>query len=367
MGEHDRMMTPQNAIDQCRPACAKVPWIFLAPDIPRPVQERAALAFRRMIPGEILAVAMNPVPAGESDFDAAVATAEHFGLKANRQTVAFDIRDTAKLGQGDQPGEIVFPDGTRFTFLIPATGIALANVLAKLGKARAEADASAKATRHPLPPPIPPEKPVTPKMPPPPETRSPRESPFRIGPSPPSSPKREPAPKAPPKPAGRRFASLAEALDAPPEEVAEIVAPGAGIAAVPPGIGKLRALRMLDLSRNAIADLPSSVADLQSLAVADLAGNRLRFLPGPLCRCLALKHLDASDNAMEGLPAAAGSLPALEELDLSGNRLGSIPFSLSNAPKLRWLDLRGNPAIRESDSVIARLRQRGVEVLLGEE
>ncbi|KAK4368829.1 hypothetical protein RND71_012621 [Anisodus tanguticus] len=88
------------------------------------------------------------------------------------------------------------------------------------------------------------------------------------------------------------------------------------------GIGSLRSLSILDLSRNQFSgEIPSTMGQLQNLV-----------------------NLSLSMNYFEGLiPESFGDLVALAYLDLSGNNLsGTIPESLVNLKQLSYLNVSFN-------------------------
>ncbi|XP_065746832.1 leucine-rich repeat-containing protein 47 [Phocoena phocoena] len=143
-----------------------------------------------------------------------------------------------------------------------------------------------------------------------------------------------------------------------------------------PELGPLPALRVLDLSGNALEALPPGQGlgpaeppgfpQLQSL---NLSGNRLRELPADLARCAPrLQTLNLTGNRLDAFPAALfrpGALPLLSELaaadnclrelspeiahlaslktlDLSNNQLSEIPAELADCPRLKDINFRGN-------------------------
>ncbi|XP_019490435.1 PREDICTED: leucine-rich repeat-containing protein 47 [Hipposideros armiger] len=143
-----------------------------------------------------------------------------------------------------------------------------------------------------------------------------------------------------------------------------------------PELGPLPALRVLDLSGNALEALPPGQGlgpaeppgfpQLQSL---NLSGNRLRELPADLARCAPrLQTLNLTGNCLDAFPAELfrpGALPLLSELaaadnclrelspdiahlaslktlDLSNNQLSEIPAELADCPKLKEINFRGN-------------------------
>ncbi|XP_053431422.1 leucine-rich repeat-containing protein 47 [Nycticebus coucang] len=155
-----------------------------------------------------------------------------------------------------------------------------------------------------------------------------------------------------------------------------------------PELGPLPALRVLDLSGNALEALPpgqglgpAEPPGLPQLQSLNLSGNRLRELPADLARCAPrLQSLNLSGNCLDSFPAALfspGALPLLSELaaadnclrelspdiahlaslktlDLSNNQLSEIPAELADCPKLKEINFRGN-----------KLRDKRLEKMLG--
>ncbi|XP_048206078.1 leucine-rich repeat-containing protein 47-like [Perognathus longimembris pacificus] len=143
-----------------------------------------------------------------------------------------------------------------------------------------------------------------------------------------------------------------------------------------PGLGPLPALRVLDLSGNALEALPpgqglgpAEPPGLPQLQSLNLSGNRLRELPADLPRCAPrlqslnltgncldafpaelfrpgalplLSELAAADNRLRALSPDVAHLSALKTLDLANNQLSEIPAELADCPKLKEINFRGN-------------------------
>ncbi|KAM4871463.1 leucine-rich repeat-containing protein 47 [Thomomys bottae] len=143
-----------------------------------------------------------------------------------------------------------------------------------------------------------------------------------------------------------------------------------------PGLGPLPALRVLDLSGNALEALPPGAGlgpaeppGLPQLQSLNLSGNRLRELPADLARCAPrlqtlnltgncldafpaelfrpgalplLSELAAADNRLRELSPDVAHLSALKMLDLANNQLSEIPAELADCPKLKEIHFRGN-------------------------
>ena len=169
--------------------------------------------------------------------------------------------------------------------------------------------------------------------------------------------------------------------------VQEVVIAGAGLTgSIPPELGELQGLKVLDLSRNSLSgsippelgniesleelnlgynqltgSIPAELGDLGNLEVLNLcvqhqvhAGTRVGGLTGSIPPELgnlgSLRVLDFTwtfpwFGTLSGgsIPAELGNLGNLEALILGWNRLsGSIPAELGNLGRLVWLDLSGN-------------------------
>ena len=116
--------------------------------------------------------------------------------------------------------------------------------------------------------------------------------------------------------------------------------------AIPPQLGRLTNLKLLDLNGNQLTGtIPTQLSRLTNLESLDLNGNQLTGpIPTELGQLTNLLHLWLNSNQLTGsIPAELGRLTNLEWLDLSGNQLtGPIPTQLSRLTDLRSLDLHNN-------------------------
>lgn len=113
-----------------------------------------------------------------------------------------------------------------------------------------------------------------------------------------------------------------------------------------PELGPLPALRVLDLSGNALEALPpgqglgpAEPPGLPQLQTLNLSGNRLRELPADLARCAPrLQTLNLTGNCLHAFPAELfrpGALPLLSELAAADNCLQELSPDIAHLASLK--------------------------------
>ncbi|MQL95688.1 hypothetical protein Taro_028348 [Colocasia esculenta] len=116
---------------------------------------------------------------------------------------------------------------------------------------------------------------------------------------------------------------------------------------IPPTIGRMRGLQVLDLSKNNLSGgVPTALHDCSSLIFLSLGRNNLSgAIPASFGRLYSLRVLLLNDNMLSGeIPPSIRGCSALEALDVGGNALhGNIPTWIgSDLRALRILRLRSN-------------------------
>lgn len=148
------------------------------------------------------------------------------------------------------------------------------------------------------------------------------------------------------------------------ERVTEVTLDESGYnGTLPPDIGQLSSLQILDLSSNAFhGPIPFSIGNLTALVRLLLSHNSFSGnIPGSLAALSNLEQLSLDYNMLNGpIPATFSNLTSLVQLELNGNNL-SGEFPLLNAlGKLKFLDGSNN---RFSGPVPAALPPSLVELI----
>ena len=125
--------------------------------------------------------------------------------------------------------------------------------------------------------------------------------------------------------------------------VVELLLEGLGLTgAVPAEVGRLSALKQLNLSDNQLTSVPAEIGQLTSLVNLDLSGNQLTSVPAEIGQLTSLVELDLGNNQLTSVPAEIGQLTSLQKLWLSGNTLTSAPAEIGQLTSLQKLWLSGN-------------------------
>ncbi len=118
-----------------------------------------------------------------------------------------------------------------------------------------------------------------------------------------------------------------------------------GIRSLGDDIGKLTALRKLNLAANLLQTIPEGLGKLTNLTDLNLESNPLRTLPEGLWKLTNLRKLDLKFDRFQTLPEGLWKLTNLTDLDLGWNRLSSLPEALGELTNLTYLNLAGNSLV----------------------
>ena len=114
---------------------------------------------------------------------------------------------------------------------------------------------------------------------------------------------------------------------------------------LPPFIGTLSKLVLLDCNDNWLSALPPELGRCEQLEELLLYKNSIKALPKELSELRSLKVLNIFNNKVTRLPAELGQLPALEEVNLAANKLMALP-EVPGWSRVRILNLYDNRLVK---------------------
>ncbi len=123
------------------------------------------------------------------------------------------------------------------------------------------------------------------------------------------------------------------------------------LSSLPPSVGNLLALTVLDLHDNVLESLPEEIAKLENLNRLNLNHNRLSVLPNDFFNLRQLRKLDLSNNQLSELSDEVGRLDFMEAMDLSYNQLKSLPPSIGYLTKMTIFNAGHNKLINVPDEI----------------
>lgn len=136
---------------------------------------------------------------------------------------------------------------------------------------------------------------------------------------------------------------------------------GNHLTSLPATLGDLTNLTLLDLSINDLSSLPTQIGNLNNLTTLDLFWNRLTSLPATIGDLNNLTVLGLNSNRLSSLPAAIGNLKGLTQLDLGANQLSNLPATIVNLNNLTELELQYNRLVVPEINLRAFVTERDAD------
>lgn len=99
----------------------------------------------------------------------------------------------------------------------------------------------------------------------------------------------------------------------------------------------------LDLSGQGVRKIARALFSYDFLVELYIASNKITVLPPDIGKLRCLKVLEASHNELHELPPEIGMCTNLQQLILFNNHITSLPYELGFLYKLEMLGLHGNP------------------------
>ena len=111
---------------------------------------------------------------------------------------------------------------------------------------------------------------------------------------------------------------------------------------LPPEIGDLANLQLLNLGANELTHLPPEIGNLTNLEWLYLLENQFSSLPTEIGNLINLQVLWLGYNQLSSLPTEIGNLANLRVISLYSNKLSSLPPQIENLDNLQTLQLDYN-------------------------
>ena len=129
------------------------------------------------------------------------------------------------------------------------------------------------------------------------------------------------------------------------EKVTKLKLSNCKLTSLPPEIGELRNLNILDLPDNELTSLPPEIGKLTNLISLNLASNKLKQIPPEIGKMTKLKGISLWNNDLTELPPEIGNLINLTNLRIISNKIKKLPPEIGELINLKYLELRGNGLI----------------------
>lgn len=111
---------------------------------------------------------------------------------------------------------------------------------------------------------------------------------------------------------------------------------------LPPELGRLVSLEVINVSQNKLEELPESIGQLQRLYSLQAEFNCLSSLPQSIKELKLLSFLVVNDNLLKSLPDGVSDLEKLDTFDVSSNLLRSLPAVFKSAETISRIYMQKN-------------------------
>ena len=114
------------------------------------------------------------------------------------------------------------------------------------------------------------------------------------------------------------------------------------VSSLPPEIGNLTNLRVLDISGSAIKEIPSEIEKCVHLKLIIANASQLSVIPASIGNLKKIRNINFAYCKIKELPTAFAQLESLWSLSLGSNQLSDLPIGFSNLKNLQMLTLDHN-------------------------
>jgi Leucine-rich repeat (LRR) protein len=108
---------------------------------------------------------------------------------------------------------------------------------------------------------------------------------------------------------------------------------------LPKSICYLEGLQELKINNTRLHNLPENIGRLKSLKMLDISNNHLQWLPDSITELENLEELSVKNNLIHYLPKNIGNLKLLKKLNLYMTNLQEIPDSFFTLENLKYVNM----------------------------
>lgn len=127
-------------------------------------------------------------------------------------------------------------------------------------------------------------------------------------------------------------------------------------------VGRLHALRSLNIADNLLNQFPNAVTKLSNLTELLLSGNRISCIPIQIGQLENLTVLNVSNNLLRALPEELSRCVMLTKLDLSFNCFEQLPYVLFTNKRIVHVEMAGNEINAEALHSISCIHSQKIDL-----